>query len=369
MAKRLLTYALNSHGNIVFIDDVANGLNCECICPCCKEKLMAKNGGTKKIHHFAHVSEMECKGAYESMLHLLAKERIRKAFLEKDDFKIEYIYRSYCPNVHTCRYNCGYNRYKRCFISSLKSFNLKEYYDSCEEEIPYDTIRRRSDLKIFSSKNPNLKPIYIEFFVTHGSDEEKLHSGEKIIEVKIESEDDIDKIANEGFIQREQHITREEYIDDENMVQDISFYGFKDSDYNAKISQEIEFTRHILFPSGKSLCYEDYSQCNHIAKARRNSLFEICFLTPVELDICKTAKYQGYKRFGIKNCILCRNYVERYSGMGMICRLYKHLGISNIEQLDTARAKECRCFSINEEEMKEELNEYESLSPESYTEM
>ena len=44
MARRLLTYALNSLGKIVFVDDVAKGLDCECICPCCKEKLMAKNG-------------------------------------------------------------------------------------------------------------------------------------------------------------------------------------------------------------------------------------------------------------------------------------------------------------------------------------
>ncbi len=365
MARRLLTYALNSLGKIVFVDDVAKGLDCECICPCCKEKLMAKNGGTKRIHHFAHASGVECEGAYESMLHLLAKDRIKKAFLEKDYFKMEFIYRSYCPKAKSC----GYIRYDDCFISSPKSFNLKEFYDSCEEEISYDTIRRRSDLKLFSSKNPNIAPIYIEFFVTHASDEEKLYSGEKIIEVKIESESDIEKIASEGFIQREKHISIEDCIDDESIVQDISFYGFKDSDYTAEISQEIEFSRYILYPSGKSQCYQDVALCNNLVKARRNSLLEICIHTPVAFGIYEMAKYQGFKRFGIKNCILCRNYVERYSGMGMICRLYKHLGISNIEQLDTARAKECRCFSINEEEMKEELNKYESLSPERYTEM
>lgn len=366
MARQLLSYALNSLGNIVYVDDVAKGLDCDCICPCCKEKLIAKNGGTKKIHHFAHASGVECDGAYESMLHLLAKERIRKAFLEKDYFKMEFIYCSYCPKDPSC----GYSRYDHCLISSSKSFNLKEYYDSCEEEIPYDTIRRRSDLKIFSSKNQNLSPIYIEFFVTHASDEKKLYCGERIIEIKIQSVDDIEKIASEGFIQREQHIGKGKYHDDESIVQDISFYGFKDCDYAATITQEIKFSRYILYPSGKSLCYQDYAQCNHIVKKKRNSLLEICFYTSDTYDTHEMAKYQGYKRFGIKNCILCRNYVDRYSGMGRICRIYKkYLGISNMAKLDTACAKKCKYFSINEEEMKNELEKFESLSTDSYTEL
>ena len=79
-------------------------------------------------------------------------------------------------------------------------------------------------------------------------------------------------------------------------------------------------------------------------------------------------KYRGFKRFGIKNCILCRNWVERYDGMGKICRMYKSLGISKWEPLDTARAKECRCFQLNEEEMNVEMKQYDSLLPEEKTE-
>ena len=58
-----------------------------------------------------------------------------------------------------------------------RSFSIKKkYYDSCEQEICYDNIRRRSDLKIYSSTHPEREPIYIEFCVTHASDEAKLHS-------------------------------------------------------------------------------------------------------------------------------------------------------------------------------------------------
>jgi hypothetical protein len=69
-----LTYALNETGALVHIDDVANGSKCACHCPHCNEALHAKNGGAVIEHHFAHAHGKECKGAYESALHLLAKE-------------------------------------------------------------------------------------------------------------------------------------------------------------------------------------------------------------------------------------------------------------------------------------------------------
>ncbi len=58
----------------VFIDDVPNGLICNCICSKCGEPLVAKNGGEIKEHHFAHLSNSYCRG--ETLAHLKAKEII-----------------------------------------------------------------------------------------------------------------------------------------------------------------------------------------------------------------------------------------------------------------------------------------------------
>lgn len=338
-----LTHALDSKGNLVFVDDVATGLACDCICPCCKGKLLAKNKGEINSHHFAHAFGPECEGARESMLHLLAKEKVRNAFLDLENkvFNLQFEFISYCPKTE----DCGLVPYGDCHTKQEKTENLKKYYDSCEPEIVYDNIHRRSDLKFFSSTHPEYKPLYIEFYVTHASEESKLHSGEKIVEVKIESVEDIDKIVAEGFTYKNKN---------------ISFYGLKTDDYKASIGQEVEFSRYILYSSGKTQCYQDSSLCNNIKRAKKNSLFEICFHTPVAFGIYDMAKYQGYKRFGIKNCILCDNYVERYDGLGMICRKYYPLGISKNEKLDTARAKECRFFRVNEKEMEEELKNFES---------
>ena len=77
-------YALNSNNKLVYIDDVENGLACNCICPCCKSKMEAKNGGDIKEHHFAHFESKECEGYRETLLHIWSKEIIK----EKMEFTV-----------------------------------------------------------------------------------------------------------------------------------------------------------------------------------------------------------------------------------------------------------------------------------------
>ena len=69
-----LTYALDESEALIHVDDVAKGNNCKCHCPHCGASLCAKNAGKQRQHHFAHAHGHECEGAYESQLHLLAKE-------------------------------------------------------------------------------------------------------------------------------------------------------------------------------------------------------------------------------------------------------------------------------------------------------
>ena len=70
-----IPYALNKDGVLVHVDSVSNGNSCGCICPACKKPLQARNAGLIKRHHFAHQSGVECPTAYETVMHLLAKEK------------------------------------------------------------------------------------------------------------------------------------------------------------------------------------------------------------------------------------------------------------------------------------------------------
>ncbi|XZH79086.1 hypothetical protein ACSW8S_19645 (plasmid) [Clostridium perfringens] len=58
---------------LVHISEVEKGLDCGCSCPCCGSLLVAKKGA-KVSHHFTHYNRNECEGAYETILHMLAKE-------------------------------------------------------------------------------------------------------------------------------------------------------------------------------------------------------------------------------------------------------------------------------------------------------
>ena len=61
------------NNELVSIEDVESGLACGCICSACKQNLVAKKGNVMG-HHFAHASQTSCEYAYETSLHLLAKE-------------------------------------------------------------------------------------------------------------------------------------------------------------------------------------------------------------------------------------------------------------------------------------------------------
>lgn len=69
-----LTHAYNKNKVLVHVDSVENGKACNCTCPHCNNPLVAKNGGRKYKHHFAHLKGIECEDAYETTLHLLAKK-------------------------------------------------------------------------------------------------------------------------------------------------------------------------------------------------------------------------------------------------------------------------------------------------------
>lgn len=79
MGAYLLTIANNENGELIHVDSVPNGKNCKCLCPHCKSPLVAKNRGKKRIHHFAHEHNQDCKACFETTIHKLAKDIIKEA--------------------------------------------------------------------------------------------------------------------------------------------------------------------------------------------------------------------------------------------------------------------------------------------------
>ena len=68
-----LRHGINKGGKLVHVSQVERGLACECVCPSCNERLIAKKGEYRE-HHFAHESGTSCQYAAETALHLAAKD-------------------------------------------------------------------------------------------------------------------------------------------------------------------------------------------------------------------------------------------------------------------------------------------------------
>ena len=57
MANGLVfSWAEDVNGKMVHVDNVPNGSKCKCVCPHCKENLIARHGNIRE-HGFAHHSE------------------------------------------------------------------------------------------------------------------------------------------------------------------------------------------------------------------------------------------------------------------------------------------------------------------------
>lgn len=142
-----LTYALKD-GVITHISEVDRGLKCECICPACGDKLIARKG-QRVMHHFAHQSTEHCEYGYETSLHLAAKAILSQAK------------KMIIPPVYVC------------FPNSCKDDLLV----SEAREIEFDRVKLEQwlnnivpDVAIYVGK----KKFLVEIFVTYYIDEEKL---------------------------------------------------------------------------------------------------------------------------------------------------------------------------------------------------
>jgi hypothetical protein len=163
----LIPYALKD-GAPIHASDVDRGLACNCICPSCHERLIAKKGGIR-VDHFAHHSAKSCPGALESSLHIAAKD-----ILEKEK-------RITLPAVHIQLKSDG---------PSLQRAGPKPYrVDSVREEKKIENII--PDLILIIDK----RELIVEIFVTQKVDSQKIR---KITELGMSAiEIDLSKLPRD----------------------------------------------------------------------------------------------------------------------------------------------------------------------------
>ncbi|MDE6489643.1 MAG: hypothetical protein K2L49_00615, partial [Muribaculaceae bacterium] len=175
------SYANNSSGELINV--LTAQRREKYFCPICGEPMTPHMGQVRRWH-FVHKNVGNC--SYESYLHKLAKIKIREAFLSSDHFLLSYNAQAICS------YECPFIDSPKCKGEKPVEFDLRKYYDTCEIEATYHQYR--ADLLLTSSTNPERDPVLIEIMVTHKCTEDKIRDGVRIIEIQIQSEEDIDNI-------------------------------------------------------------------------------------------------------------------------------------------------------------------------------
>lgn len=229
MKKQIsLPCGINENGNLVYIDDAKNGLDCNCFCPSCKQPLVAKNAGTKREHHFAHFSVVECEHAYQTALHYMAK-----------DLFLEMQYLTFIKNNVPVQYKID-NVELECKVNEI----IPDILVTCDG-----------------------KRFIVEIFVTHAVDDIKK---QKIKDMKFSAiEIDLSRFRNEKMIDKD--LLRQELSNTKN----YSWIYDADIDLIAEKKELIEqFGLRIPIQTGNSVA------CPFVSKQKD------VFARFVPLDFC-----------------------------------------------------------------------------------
>lgn len=313
--KRFQHFALDETGHIVNIHNVENRNQHFC-CPYCKHEMITKMGKIRDWH-FAHKhSDDDCD--YDNYLHSIAEFLIYGWLSTSSNIQVIVKTIERCEHFYSCKLKDEYYCSKDIYLPPI---DINKWIDNWTIEKNFSKNGQEFRADIFGNNKYNEEnPIFIEICVTHPCEKEKIESGIKIIEFKVESEDDIINIINSPI--KEGDKTR--------------FYNFKPKELQGQWDNySNNLKRFILYSSGKA--YMESINCHKLNK--HWGIFEIavpmsieCEDVPVQIGgefwsqasaLFAACYIMANKQFPFaKHCNICRwhcitNFGEK------ICKLYK----------------------------------------------
>lgn len=252
--------------------------------------------GKKREHFFRH-SGVSC--SWDCFIHKYAEEKIKEAFYCSDKFFIPFNKPNKCPKTETCLFYKRFN-FPQC-DGNMGSLDLKRWYDTCDLEKSYTFGNKEyiADLLLTSSKNEKLKPLFIEIFHTHKCTDDKRNSGINIIEIKIDTVEDVKTF----LCPARQNQSIYELINFKQVSNITDLYEIQKASFTKD-----ERTR-ITCDTIKRLCSD-----KRLLQKTDDSLFDI--LAPAEKDssLNKT-KYYGHllaiQKGLVKDCRYCKYYTKQ----------------------------------------------------------
>ena len=299
-------------------------------CLACRERMVARLGA-EVSHHFAHKPNSICSG--ETYLHKLAKQVFEEEYTQclarRQPFTIEPMQRKVC------------NHYPGHSESTCRT-KLRPQ--------PHDLVPRFSVVKIETEKNDFVPDItlesangrhhvFLEIAVTHACSPSKLASKNRIIEIHVSNEDDLQPIRD--------HLLSAQHPK-------ITFHNFK-QDIPADMCSWFSYCRlrkkvFMLFKDGRSgvryldkdkdLTKEDLERITWYQESLVDTSEEPGDLSEAQADTDSTSREYVYDALQdghvIRNCRFCDNF--DYWGTSD-CRKFN-------ERVESTRAVDCAFFSL-----------------------
>lgn len=292
--------------------------------------------GEKRVKHFRHKANIEINCSSETYLHKLTKLKFHETYQNCLDnnkpFNIKILINRIC------------NHYENEFLitCNLKSefleFDLTKYF-----RYVYLETKENSFIPDILLETEKGTKIFFEVFVTHSSEAKKINSDYRIIEFKVDSEEDIKTIESC-------------FLEESNK---IKFYNFKalpkfedwcNGECPSVIPHAKEDTHFYAFvvykDGGSRLICESLEEIEKLKSDKIN----ILYLKFINLNleyisgyhrsvIYKQEVIESYlKKIKIKNCFLCRYHAQnKYSEEPIFCKFLKIACISN-------EATDCQYF-------------------------
>lgn len=284
--------AYNTNRDIVCIDSLSKESRKredKYICISCEKELIPKLGKIR-IKHFSHKKEVLCSS--ETYLHKLGKlmfyNEYSKCKRENNPFNIELEQKIFCNNRE--------KEFKKvCYIDKKSvTINLLDYF-------PLIKMEKRIGLYIpdllLSDYNGNIN-LFFEIVVTHRSSESKINSSNKIIELWIEEEKDLEVIYKHCFSFNEPK---------------IKFINFKINDnIGDHCGNVCKINYHYFVISKEGRCIPYIKSLSEISYHRIKYKDQIVYdnISEDKGYINVKYKYLIAKKFqdgiNIKNCFICK---------------------------------------------------------------